>query len=294
MELIKQFNQTIEIQCYSQLTIKSYNFHIRKFLCYYHNDLKQENIEKHLYYLKSKKNYSAESLNIAKAALVYFFNNILKKEITIELPRIKRKKSLPRPVDREVIMELIKHTSNLKHRTLIELLYSSGIRPFEAIKLKWIDLDLINNNVRINEGKGKKDRISLLSNFVIPHLMDLKQSKPNNNDFVFYSQARPQNHISKKTLQKILENASRKAKLDFIVTPYQLRHSFATHSLEDGTDIRHLQVLMGHSSTKTTEMYTKVTKQKLLQLTSPLDNINLDLTQNQSVKSNDKGGLEGS
>ena len=135
-------------------------------------------------------------------------------------------------------------------------------------------------------GKGRKDRITILSDFVIPHLMDLKESKPSNNDYVFHSQARPNNHISKKTFQKILENASRKLGLDCIVTPYQLRHSFATHSLEDGTDIRHIQELMGHSSTKTTEIYTKVTKQRLLQIRSPLDNIKLDLTTDKDVKSN--------
>jgi len=290
MESIKQFNQTIEISCYSQSTIKSYKFHIKKFLQYYHNDLKQENIEKHLYYLKTEKNYSPESLNLARASLIYFFNKILKKPITIEIPKIKRKKSLPRPIERETIIKLIQNTYNLKHRTLIELVYSSGIRPFEAIKVKWNDIDFINKTIRINLGKGKKDRISILSDFVIPHLIDLKESKPNNNDFVFFSQARPNTHISKKTFQKILENTSKKAKLDFIVTPYQLRHSFATHSLEDGTDIRHIQELMGHSSTKTTEIYTRVTKKKLSQIRSPLDNIKIDLTSNKSVKDNNKIG----
>lgn len=290
MEEIKQFNQTIEIQCYSKSTIKSYKFHIKKFLSYYHNDLRQENIEKHLYYLRTTKNYSPESLNLARAALFYFFNKVLKKPITIEIPKIKRKKSLPRPVNREIIIKLIQNTYNLKHRTLIELVYSSGIRPFEAVKVRWNDTDFINKTIRINLGKGKKDRISILSDFVIPHLIDLKESKPNNNDFIFYSQARPNTHISKKTFQKILENASKKAKLDFIVTPYQLRHSFATHSLEDGTDIRHIQELMGHSSTKTTEIYTRVTKKKLSQIRSPLDNLKLGLTPNKSVKDNNEIG----
>jgi len=290
MESIKQFNQTIEISCYSKSTIKSYKFHIKNFLKFYHNDLRQENIEKHLYYLKTNKNYSPESLNLARASLIYFFNKILKKPITIEIPKIKRKKSLPRPVEREVIIKLIQNTYNLKHRTLIELVYSSGIRPFEAIKVKWNDIDFVNKTIRINLGKGKKDRISILSDFVIPHLIDLKESKPNNNDFVFFSQARPNTHISKKTFQKILENTSKKAKLDFIVTPYQLRHSFATHSLEDGTDIRHIQELMGHSSTKTTEVYTRVTKKKLSQIRSPLDNIKIDLTSDKNVKDNNKIG----
>jgi len=290
MQPIKQFNQTIEISCYSKSTIKSYKYHIKQFLIYYNDDLREENIEKHLYYLKTKKNYSSESLNLARASLIYFFNKILKKPITIEILKIKRKKSLPRPIERETIIKLIQNTYNLKHRILIELVYSSGIRPFEAIKVKWNDIDFINKTIRINQGKGKKDRISILSDFVIPHLLDLKESKPNNNDYVFFSQARPKTHISKKTFQKILENGSIKAKLDFIVTPYQLRHSFATHSLEDGTDIRHIQELMGHSSTKTTEIYTRVTKKKLSQIRSPLDNIKIGLTPNKNVKDNNKNG----
>lgn len=283
MEQIKQFTQTIEVQCYSPSTIKTYRFHIRKFLQYYHNDLRQEKIEKHLYYLKTKLNYSAESLNLVRASLIYFFNNTLKKPITIEISKIKRKKALPRPADRDVILKLIRHTYNLKHRTLIELAYSSGLRPFEVIKLKWSDIDIINKTVRVDNGKGRKDRISLLSDEVINHLLDLKQEKPQNNDYIFHSQARPKNHISKKTFQKILENASKKAKLDYIVVPYNLRHSFATHLLENGVDTRFIQELMGHSSSKTTERYQQVAKRRLIQIKSPLD-----ITLQEDVKSNNK------
>jgi len=288
MEHITQFTQTIEIQSYSQSTIKSYKYHIRKFLDYYHADLRQGNIEKHLYYLRVCRNYSAESLNLARASLFYFFNQILKQPITINIPKIKRKKALPRPENREVILSLIQNTYNLKHRTLIELVYSSGVRPFEAIKVKWEDIDIINKSVRINNGKGKKDRITLLSDYVIPHLLQLKEEKPSNNNYIFFSQARPNTHITKKTFEKVLETASKRARLGYIVTPYRLRHSFGTHLLEDGTDIRHIQELMGHSSTKTTERYTLVTKKRLLQIKSPLDNIPLDLTPNKNVNANNQ------
>jgi len=289
MEAIKKFQRIIEIQCYSKSTLKAYRFHIKKFLNYYGMDLRQENIIKHLHYLRSYKNYSSESLNLARASLFYFFNKILKKPITIDIPKIKRKKALPRPIERGIIIKLIQNTPNLKHRVLIELIYSSGMRPFEAIKLKWCDLDFINKAVRINQGKGKKDRISLLSDLVINHLIDLKKIKPAKNDYVFYSQARPHTHICKKTVQKIFENASKKAKIG-IVKPYQLRHSFATHLLENGIDTRHIQELMGHSSPKTTERYTKVTKKKLLEIKSPMDALNdkLDLTPHKNIKSNNQ------
>ena len=283
MEVIKQFTKTIEVQCYSPSTIKTYKFHIKQFLKFYHSDLRQENIEDHLYYLKTKLNYSAESLNLARASLFYFFNKILKKPITIEITKIKRKKSLPRPADRDTILKLIYHTYNLKHRTLIELAYSSGLRPFEAIKLQWNDIDIITKTVRVNEGKGMKDRISLLSDEVIKHLLDLKKEKPQDNDFIFFSQARKRNHISGKTFQKILETSSKRAGIEKVVVPYNLRHSFGTHLLENGTDIRYIQDLMGHSSIKTTERYTKVAKQRLMQIRSPLD-----ITMEESVKSNNE------
>jgi len=284
MQKIEKFNQTIAIQCYSPATVKSYRFHIKKFLNYYYNDLKQENIEKHLYYLRTTRKYSSESLNLARASLFYFFNQILKTPITIDIPKVKRKKALPRPISRETIIKLIQNTSNLKHRVLIELIYSSGIRPFEAVKLEWDNIDILNKTIRVNQGKGRKDRFALMSDFVVPHLLDLKEQKPQNNDYIFFSQARPNTHITKRTLSKILINASKKLNFGFIVSPYQLRHSYATHSLEDGVDIRHIQVLMGHSSTKTTEIYTKVTQNNLKKIRSPLDNIKVPLTANENVK----------
>lgn len=286
MESIKKYEQTIEIQCYSNSTKKSYLYHIKKFLNYYHNDLRQENIEKHLYYLRTTKHYSAESLNIVKASLFYFFEKIKKEKIIIDIPSIKRKKALPRPVDREIIIKILQNISNLKHRTLVELVYSSGLRPFEAIKLKWNDINIFDKTLRVNNGKGRKDRLSILSDVVVKHLIDLKLSKPMNNDYIFHSQSKLNYHISKKTFQKILEHASLKAQLDKIVTPYQLRHSFATHLLEEHTDVRYIQELMGHSSIKTTERYTQVTKQKLMEIKSPLDL--LDLTSIHNVKGNNE------
>lgn len=286
MDQIKKFQQIIEIQSYSNLTIKSYKYHIQKFLDYYNSDLRQKNILKHLHYLRTSKNYSPESLNLARASLVYFFEKILQKPITIDIPKIKRKKTLPKPETRDILIKIIQNISNLKHRALIELMYGSGIRPFEAIKIQWKDLDLVNKTIRVNKGKGSKDRLALLSDVVINHLLELKEQKPNNNEYVFFSQARPDTHITKKTLQKILENTCKKIELGYIITPYQLRHSYATHSLEDGIDIRHIQILMGHSSTKTTERYTKVTQENLKKIRSPLDNIKLDLTSNKDVKGN--------
>ena len=186
MKVISQFNQTIRLECLSSHTTKSYRYHIKKFLSFYHNDLRQENIIKHLLYLQ-KKGYSAESLNVARASLIYFFNKILNKEITLKIPTQKRKKSIPKVVDKSLIARIIKVTTNLKHRTLIEFIYSSGIRLDEVHKIEWNDVDLLNCIIRINQGKGKKDRLTIISKNIIPHLLDLKDISPKNNKYVFFS-----------------------------------------------------------------------------------------------------------
>lgn len=280
---IKSFSQYIEVQCYSEATKKAYLFHIRKFLNYYNNPV-QDNILRHLLYLKCIGKYSASSLAIARSALIYFFEKIKHEKITIDIPVPKRPKQLPKPVDREIIIKLLNATTNLKHKVLIEFLYSSGTRLSETHKIRWKDIDLINGSVRVNHGKGNKDRLSILSKRLITHLMDLQKISPTDNPYVFFSSQYPTTHISKKTVQKVLENSSKKANLGIIVTPHQLRHSFATHLLENGYDIRYIQELLGHTSIKTTQRYTLVTKNNLKKIRSPLDM--LGLTDNKNVKYN--------
>lgn len=267
---LNNFQELIEVQCYSKSTQDTYKYHITNFMEVYPNPT-QENILNYLFELR-KGGYSASSVNLVRASLLYFFKKVLKEEITIEIPTIRRKKPLPKPVDREIIVKLIENTTNLKHRILIELMYSSGLRLGEVVKVKWGDLDFLNKIIRVNNGKGGKDRLSILSNQVIQHLIDFRKIHKEHK-YVFFSNIRPYTHISSKTVQKVLEKASEKAKLRFIVTPHQLRHSFATHLLEDGSDIRVIQDLLGHSSPKTTMIYTKVTKKNRSKIVSPLDTL---------------------
>lgn len=276
MEQINQLIQVMELKCLSDSTKKAYLYHIKKWLKYYYNNQTQENIIRHLYYLK-KHGKSPEHMAVARASLLYYFKKVLKKEITIDIENPKRKIALPKPTSRENIIKLLKNTTNLKHRTLIELIYDTGLRRSEVIHLKWTDIDLINGEVRVNQGKGKKDRLIGLGNDMVQHLLDLKDAKPENNPYVFWSQAKPISHISGRTVEAILENISKKAKLDSKIKPHTLRHSFATHSLEEGTDIRVIQELLGHSSPKTTMRYTKVTDRTLLHAKSPLDCLNKKL-----------------
>ena len=272
MEQIKKFQQTIEIQHYSKETFKSYKFHIGKFRDYYGDDLTKENILRHLHYL-TQRGFSASTINITRASLLYYANTILKKEIEPkEITTIKRAKPLPKPIQAGIIKRIIDHTPNLKHRIVLEVLYGSGLRLGEVTKIEWNDIDFVEGILRVNKGKGNKDRLVKLGESVITHLLDYKESRDNKDSiYLFDSMARPQTHITEKTVQKILGNSCKKAEIKEHYNIHRLRHSYATHSLEAGVDIRKIQEALGHSSPKTTMIYTKVTKDTIKGMISPLD-----------------------
>lgn len=268
---LQKFNVIANVSCKSQATIKSYQSHIKQFISKYGENPKQENIMDHLYYLKIKKKYNPSSLNIAKYALIYYFKEILGQQITINIPKINRKKSIPKPLNKSVIKALIQNTSNLKHRLLIEVAYDAGLRPFELVKLKWEDIDLDNNNGNINEGKGNKDRPVYLSNTATQHLKDYKETRKNKNCiYVFDSEWNPNYHISKRTYQQVIKNAAKKAGIDLKINAYRLRHSFGSHLKESGLPVEDIQPRMGHSSINTTLGYARIEKPKG-KIISPLD-----------------------
>jgi len=272
MQQIEQFQQTIEIQHLSKDTIKAYRFHIDKFRGYYGNNITKVNILRHLHYLTNKGD-SASSVNVARASLLYYANKVLHKSIIPdEITTIKRAKPLPKPIDSCIIKRMIDNTPNLKHRIALEILYGSGLRLGEVVKTRWEDINFVEGILRVNNGKGGKDRLVKIGENVIHHLLDYKESRYNkNSEYVFDSMARPHTHITKKTVQKILENSCKRAKIKQHYNIHQLRHSYATHSLEAGVDIRKIQEALGHSSPKTTMIYTKVTKDTIKGMISPLD-----------------------
>jgi len=270
MEDINKFNQLIEIQRYSESTKKIYKFHIKNFLKFCSGKPSQEQI---LNYLQSLKDYKPSSLNIAKYSIIYFFKNILEQEINVKIPMIKKEKLLPKVVDRDVIIDMIDITKNLKHKILIELLYSSGLRVGEIIKVKWVDLDYKNRLIFV-KGKGNKERWAKLSNRVIENLKKYWEKRENKKSYyVFDSFQRPHTHITIRTVQKVLLNKINKLKLNIKISPHKLRHSYATHSLENGIDSRYIQKLLGHSNIRTTERYLEVVKTDLSKIQSPLDNV---------------------
>lgn len=268
MEQLKQFEETIGIQRYSMSTSKTYRFHIKNFLKYCEGKPNQEKIKPYLFKLKK---YKPSSLNTAKYSIIYLFEKVLNQEINIKIPDIKREHLLPRTIDRETIKKMIEITSNLKHKILIKFLYGSGLRLGEIVKVKWVDLDY-NARLVLIKGKGSKERYTKIPDSIIEDLKKYEQERNNKqNIYIFDSLYRPYTHISKRTVQQVLKNAIKKLGLNIKISPHKLRHSYATHSLENGIDSRYIQKLLGHSNIRTTERYMEVTKTNLSNIKSPLD-----------------------
>ncbi len=172
-----------------------------------------------------------------------------------KIDRPRKDQRLPEVLSKEEIVNIIKHTNNIKHKCILSLLYSAGLRRGELINLKINDIDSKRMVIRVNKGKGNKDRITLLSTNVLCDLRTyFKEWKPK----TYLFEGPNESQYSAKSIENILKNAAKKAGIKKRVTPHMLRHSFGTHLLEKGVDLRQIQVLMGHHSSKTTEIYTHV------------------------------------
>lgn len=275
-QAIIDFEEYAAVENYSQKTIKSYSTYIALFIKFSNNELSETMIIPFLKKLKQEGN-KASSINVAKYALIYYFKIILQKPITIRLPYIKRKKSLPKPIDRQDIKAMLDAETNLEKLTMLQLTYSSGMRCNEVAKSKWEHIDFKNNRVRVDEGKGDKDRITLISSSCKENLLKLFNSREIDNPHIFTNK-NPLNrgkgwHISDHTVYKTVVNSAKKAGLIIHAHTHRLRHSFGTHLIEDGVNEKYVQEFMGHTSSQTTEGYIKVAKHRLLQIKSPLDNL---------------------
>jgi len=155
--------------------------------------------------------------------------------------------------------------TNINHRLIIQTAYSSGLRASEIINLKWQDIDFDRNIIHVKRAKGKKDRIVMLSEKVKEGLKAI----PKKSDYVFITNRNGK--YSQRAIQKIIENAAKRAGIKKKITPHTLRHSFATHLLESGTDISHIKELLGHANISTTNIYTKVSRNRIAKIKSPLD-----------------------
>ena len=204
---------------------------------------------------------------LAIAALKFYYTEILEKDFTkIKAP--KKEKTLPEVLTKEEIKILIANTQTKKSKLILSMLYSSGLRVSELVNLRPENLKFEENLGWVRKGKGSKDRVFIFSEKIAKDIQNYLKKRPNNN-FIF-SKEKP---LTTRNIQKIVKNARLRASLSKKVTPHTLRHSFATHLLEAGTDIRLIQSLLGHASLNTTQIYTHVSTEQLKKVENPLDKL---------------------
>ncbi len=257
----------LRLRGYSDRTISIYEFYVEKYLLFIgDSEPNEENAKAFLANLIARGD-SPATIALARASIVFYFNNVLKKKLEIRTPKIPKK--IPTVLTHDEVKRMIELTKNTKHKLIIELFYSTGIRLSELRNLRVRDLDLNEKVIWIRKGKGAKDRIVILSTYLSSELKKYINSK-SPEDFVFTGW---RGQLSSRAVQKIIKEAAKRAGISKKVTPHVLRHSFATHLLEAGVDIRKIQVLLGHSNLSTTQIYTTVTSSELKKIENPLDKL---------------------
>ena len=259
---------------YSRQTRNHY-LYFNRFLCHnlqkFPEEIQAYDIKQFLAAVEKGRDYSAASLNLALSAIKFFYTRVLPKDIIKEQHRPRQAKRLPVVLSKGEIKKMFMAETNYKHRLLLMMVYASGLRVSEVVSLKRKDVDIDRETINIIDGKGRKDRNTLISETVIGALKEY-YTRYTVKDWLF-SGADPGKHLSIRSAQHIFEHALKRVNIEKPATIHSLRHSFATHLLEGGTDIRYIQELLGHASILTTERYTHVARRKVLSIRSPIDNI---------------------
>ena len=272
-ELREIMKMDMELRGYSPMTIKSYINHVSNFAKFYNKSpelLTEKEICDYLHYCIIKKKLSEGTVNYINSGLKFFYTKTLNRYWNSDkIARMKEPKKLPSVLSPEEVKSIFDVTDNLKHRAILMTVYSAGLRVSEVCNLKITDIDSKNMQILIREGKGKKDRYSLLSKANLEILREYwKRYHPT--EYLFSGKGRTDS-ISPRSVQKMLEKSIKKAKITKHATVHTLRHSFATHLLDAGTDICYIQRLLGHTRITTTTIYLHLRRMDLLNIKSPLD-----------------------
>lgn len=273
----EEMSQKLVEMRYSEHTQRTYLSAFEEFINYYHqydiSTIDDMKVVAFIRYLVTDRKVSTAYQNQSINAIKFYYEKVLnspRKVYYIDRPRTER--TLPTVLSTDEVSSLMKQVDNIKHKTILMLTYSSGLRISELLNLKLTDIDSQRKQIKVEQGKGKKDRFTILSEKVLPLLREYySQYKP-----AFYLFESPDGkQYSTTSIHIILSDAVKKAGIKKRVTMHTLRHSFATHLLEQGTDLRYIQSLLGHESTKTTQIYTHVTTKGFDQIKSPLDSLDI-------------------
>lgn len=271
--LREEMKGDLELRGLSPETQKIYLYYVTNFSRYFNRSpyhLGKREIKEYLLYLLREKKASASTVNLCYSALKFLYARTLKRdEIMEKIPRLRSTKKLPVVLERQEVESLFSVMKNLKHRAILMLIYSSGLRLREASHLKVSDIDSKRMVLRIRQGKGRKDRYTLLSTAALEVLRKYwRHCRPKEWLFEGRLSDKP---LSVRSIQRVFKKARTLAGITKPATVHTLRHSFATHLLEQGTDLYRIQLLLGHRSLKTTAIYLHVSRKELVRIVSPLD-----------------------
>lgn len=277
MDILESYKKELLRRKYSIKTIKTYLFCIKKFLKQYQKDprkIKKTDITKYLNKF-IEKDTPGSSINVNLQALKFLTEEILHKPRRFyHIKYSKTPKKLPEVLTKKETIKIIQEIKNKKHRLMIKLMYSSGLRVSELVHLKVQDFNFENNFGWVRKGKGNKDRLFIIAKKINQDLINhIKENKLNNNDWLFKGQKL--SHYSTKSIYLIVKKATKKAKIQKKVHPHTLRHSFATHLIENNYDVISVQSLLGHNSPETTMIYLHIASPNMLKIQSPLDSLPL-------------------
>jgi site-specific recombinase XerD len=230
-----------------------------------------DDIKRYLAYLEQKKQQSAATLNSNLSAFKFFYGSIMKRDIARDQHRPRQDVRLPVVLARAEVKRMLDSEPNIKHRLILMMVYASGLRVSEVVKMRRQNVDLIRKIIKVVGGKGRRDRDTIMSD-TVKETLKLYYTHYNITDWLFPGND-PAGHLNIRSAQKVCKNAMKKANIEKNASMHSLRHTFATHLLESGIDITQIGRLLGHRSIHTTARYTHVAKQRTLKITSPLDMI---------------------
>jgi site-specific recombinase XerD len=272
-EMRDRLVKELKLRGYSPKTLKAYVYVVHSFVRYHKRPAEQmgsSEARAYVLHLIEDKQLASSTANQAVCALRFFYTKVLRCPFDLQdLPFGKRRRTLPSVLTEKEIVALLEAEQNLKHRAILMTLYSGGLRLQEALQLRPCDIDSADMRIHIRSGKGGKARYVMLSHTLLDTLRKyFKLYKPRK--WLFCGQ-NPEEPLNPRSVQRMIKQAATAAGLRKPVTAHVLRHSFATHLLERGTNLRYIQELLGHSSIKTTMIYTHVSRRVLSKVVSPLD-----------------------
>uniref|UniRef100_UPI004048F5BB tyrosine-type recombinase/integrase n=1 Tax=Flavobacterium sp. TaxID=239 RepID=UPI004048F5BB len=273
-QILKLQNQ-LQLKGYSKNTLRCYISEFSQYLTYLQDqncaDCGATEVRNYLLYCINELKLQENTIHARINAIKFYYEQVLfQPKIFLEIPRPKKHSKLPKALNKNEVKSIFLVTENLKHNTMLKMCYGMGLRMSEIINLKISNIDSQTMSVHIERGKGKKDRFVNLPNSILEQLRTYyKEYKPK--EYLFEGQYGGQ--YTSSSLQQVFRKSLHKANINKKVGIHSLRHSFATHLLEDGTDIRFIQELLGHNDIKTTFIYTHVSDKSIRKITSPLDKL---------------------